>query len=170
MSRPSSNRHTSSTRSSRAATSGGQQANASGSLPLYILEDIYGTPRRPVFSSRRITPKDADYDGQMLSEIDHQFRSISYEDFMKNYVPDKSNIDVKAMKRASLVLAKGLNVAFVKDNIKEVEMYPPLVCATHAQLGQGHLMMIRLVRGVQHYPTGLFLCSQGRCQLERAQH
>jgi hypothetical protein len=70
---------------------------------------------------------------------------------------------VGVLMRASLVLTKGLNVAFVKDNIKEVEMYPSLVCATHTQLGQWHLVMIYLVQGVQHYPTGHLLCSQGRC-------
>jgi hypothetical protein len=136
MSRPSSNPQTSGTRPSSATASAEQQANVpQDSTPLHIIKKIYGTPRRPVFSLRRITPKDADYERQMLLEIDTEFRTMSYDDFMKDYVPRSAlSLDAGKMKKASHILAKGLNVAFVRDRIQEAYMYPILVSVTRTQL------------------------------------
>jgi hypothetical protein len=87
---------------------------------------LLATPRRPGFSSRTITPKNADYERQMLSEIDDQWRHIAYDRFMASFVPG-DDLKQPYMKKASRILANGLNLLWTKDKVPEWRMYPVLV-------------------------------------------
>ena len=63
----------------------------------------------------------------MLADIDHLFRPISYNDFMRIHVPKPaSSPPHKAMQRAKKILASGLNLAYAKDDIREKQLYPIL--------------------------------------------
>jgi hypothetical protein len=150
MSRSPSDPQTGGTRLNPAAARPGQQANTpEDSTPLHIIRKIYGTPRRPVFSSRRITPKDADYEKQMLGEIDNEFRLMSYDEFMNCYVPRSgTELDSKKMREASPILADGLNVEFAKKAIPEAYMYPILVRIVYTQRGRKHLLIFCSVQSL----------------------
>lgn len=90
------------------------------------LKLLLATPRRPGFSSRTITPKNADYQRQMLSEIDNQWRQMPYDEFMASFVPG-DDLKQLYMDKASRILQRGFNLPWTKEKIPEWRMYPVLV-------------------------------------------
>ena len=72
----------------------------------------------------------------MLSEIDTQWRRVTYNDFMDRFVPGE-DLQEKHMEKASEILAKGLSLQWTKKKIPEWKMYPVLV-SMPADLGRMH--------------------------------
>ena len=85
-----------------------------------------GTLRHPSGSSRRITPKDADYVKHMVQPIDHQFHIVDYDVFMREFVLGDDMPDGK-LETASTALTNGLALRFARDGITEFRLYPVLV-------------------------------------------
>lgn len=124
-------------------------------LPAWLQKAIFGTPRYPGHSSRPIPHKNADYDDQMLSEIDNQWTFVPMKKFMNNFLPASGDPPADNLKRACNVLARGFNVKY--DGAKEHIFYPILVSfSRHSFRNTGsfteHLIA---VQGFQHPSRGL---------------
>ena len=79
-------------------------------------------------SSRPFTLKDADYRSQMLSDIDHLIRPISYAEFMRDYAPQvRTDLSKGTLRKAREILVQGLDLRYSKDKIREQRLYPVLV-------------------------------------------